>query len=160
MVFATAVPRKNAARKLKAAAHATANLGDSTRVETTVAMLLAESWKPFRKSKISATRTVMGPGSGLYSWQSFKFRVSGFESEVQIRHFEDLNLKLETRNFLCALEDYGFDDVGGVFGFIGRVLEDFVQLFQLDKLNRIFFMLKKIGDSSVGSRYRPYPRAG
>src|SRR5437764_10967647 len=58
MVLATAVPRKNAARKLKAAAHNTASFGDRTRVETTVAMLFAESRNPFRKSKISATRTV------------------------------------------------------------------------------------------------------
>src|SRR5512132_68105 len=43
MVLATAVPRKKAAAKLKNAAQATANLGDSTRVETTVAMLLAAS---------------------------------------------------------------------------------------------------------------------
>src|ERR1017187_6778376 len=43
MVLATAVPRKNAARKLKTAAHKTARRGDNTRVETTVAMLLAAS---------------------------------------------------------------------------------------------------------------------
>jgi hypothetical protein len=43
MVLATAVPNRNAARKLKAAAQATANRGDRTRVETTVAMLLAAS---------------------------------------------------------------------------------------------------------------------
>src|SRR6202795_911996 len=43
MVLATAVPRKKAATKLKNAAHATASFGDSTRVDTTVAMLLAAS---------------------------------------------------------------------------------------------------------------------
>src|SRR5437667_3976746 len=59
MVLATAVPRKKAARKLKAAAHSTASLGESTRVETTVAMLLAESCNPFKKSKMSATKTVI-----------------------------------------------------------------------------------------------------
>ena len=40
--------------KLKKAAQTTARRGVSTRVETTVAMEFAESWKPFRKSKISA----------------------------------------------------------------------------------------------------------
>src|SRR5712691_5664547 len=55
MVLATAVPRKKAATKLKKAAQMTASLGESTRVETTVAMLLAASWKPLRKSKIKAT---------------------------------------------------------------------------------------------------------
>ena len=43
MVLATAVPSRKAARKLKTAAHTTASRGDSTRVETTVAMLLAAS---------------------------------------------------------------------------------------------------------------------
>jgi len=45
-VLATAVPKPNAAAKLKNAAQMTALPGDSTRVETTVAMELAASWKP------------------------------------------------------------------------------------------------------------------
>src|SRR4029453_2917577 len=54
-VFATWVPSTNAATKLKNAAQSTATWGVSTRVETTVAIELAASWKPFRKSKASAT---------------------------------------------------------------------------------------------------------
>ena len=46
MVLATAVPNTNAATKLKNAAQMTALPGDSTRVETTVAMEFAASWKP------------------------------------------------------------------------------------------------------------------
>ena len=45
-VLATAVPNTNAAMKLKNAAHITAWPGDSTRVETTVAIEFAASWKP------------------------------------------------------------------------------------------------------------------
>ena len=45
-VFATAVPKVNAAMKLKNAAQTTALPGVSTRVETTVAIELAASWKP------------------------------------------------------------------------------------------------------------------
>ena len=45
-VFATAVPNAKAAMKLKAAAQTTALPGDSTRVDTTVAIELAASWKP------------------------------------------------------------------------------------------------------------------
>ena len=45
-VFATAVPNPNAATKLKNAAHTTALPGDSTRVDTTVAIEFAASWKP------------------------------------------------------------------------------------------------------------------
>ena len=55
-VLATWVPITKAATKLKKAAHSTAFCGESTRVETTVAMEFAASWKPFRKSKASATR--------------------------------------------------------------------------------------------------------
>src|SRR5690349_4021055 len=54
-VLATAVPKVNAATKLKNAAQITAWPGESTRVETTVAMELAASWKPLMKSNVSAT---------------------------------------------------------------------------------------------------------
>ncbi len=45
-VVATAVPMTAAAAKLKKAAQSTARPGDNTRVETTVAMEFAASWKP------------------------------------------------------------------------------------------------------------------
>ena len=46
MVLATAVPKVKAATKLKNAAQMTALPGESTRVETTVAIEFAASWKP------------------------------------------------------------------------------------------------------------------
>ena len=54
IVFATAVPKKKAAAKLKKAAQKTATKGDSTRVDTTVAIEFAESCIPLMKSKTSA----------------------------------------------------------------------------------------------------------
>ena len=45
-VCATAVPNEERRAKLKNAAQTTALPGDSTRVETTVAIELAASWKP------------------------------------------------------------------------------------------------------------------
>ena len=54
MVFATCVPSTAKATKLKNAAQTTATRGDSTRVETTVAIELAASWKPLMKSNASA----------------------------------------------------------------------------------------------------------
>src|SRR5262249_57023758 len=57
-VFATCTPKPKAAMKLKKAAHTTAWSGVKTRVETTVAMELAASWKRLMKSKMSATRTM------------------------------------------------------------------------------------------------------
>ena len=56
IVEATAVPKPKAARKLKAAAQNTAWPGVSTRVETTVAIEFAASWKPLMKSNVSATK--------------------------------------------------------------------------------------------------------
>src|SRR3954452_11023978 len=56
IVLATWVPSTKAATKLKNAAQATALLGDSTRVDTTVAIEFAASWKPFRKSNVRATK--------------------------------------------------------------------------------------------------------
>src|SRR2546425_11955034 len=57
-VVATWTPKPNAATKLKNAAHTTAWSGVRTRVETTVAIELAASWKPLMKSKTSATATM------------------------------------------------------------------------------------------------------
>src|SRR3989442_3268944 len=56
MVVATATPKPKAATKLKNAAQTTATLGVSTRVDTTVAIEFAASWKPFMKSNARATR--------------------------------------------------------------------------------------------------------
>ena len=56
MVLATWVPKNRKAMKLKDAAQITARRGDSTRVDTTVAIELAASWKPLTKSNPSATR--------------------------------------------------------------------------------------------------------
>ena len=57
-VLATPTPKPKAATKLKKAAHTTAWSGVRTRVETTVAMEFAASWKPLMKSKTSATKTM------------------------------------------------------------------------------------------------------
>src|SRR5438552_12362943 len=56
-VRATLTPKPNAATKLKNAAQTTACAGDSTRVDTTVAIELAASWNPLRKSKTRARPT-------------------------------------------------------------------------------------------------------
>src|SRR5439155_8512669 len=57
MVFATAVPNRKTAMKLNAAAQTTAAEGDSTRVETTVAMEFAALWNPLMKSHDSVIST-------------------------------------------------------------------------------------------------------
>src|ERR1700751_3111465 len=55
MVWATLSPNTEKATKLKNAAQNTANCGRSTRVETMVAIELAASCRPLRKSNSSAT---------------------------------------------------------------------------------------------------------
>ena len=56
--------------KLKKAAQATAYCGRSTRVDTMVAIELAASCRPFRKSKMSAT-AINAISSGNISVASF-----------------------------------------------------------------------------------------
>src|SRR5215831_18869573 len=58
IVSATPWWKMNRATKLNTAAHSTAILGDSTRVDTTVAIEFAASWKPLITSKISAVTIV------------------------------------------------------------------------------------------------------
>ena len=59
IVAATAVPKIRNDAKLKNAAHATACCGESTRVDTTVAIEFAASWKPLKKSNDKAMTMMM-----------------------------------------------------------------------------------------------------
>ena len=63
IVAATCSPKNKKATKLKNAAHTTAHRGESTRVETTVAIELAASWNPLTKSNTSATTTTVATRS-------------------------------------------------------------------------------------------------
>src|SRR4051794_22400673 len=103
MVLATAVPSRKAAAKLKNAAQATAMRGESTRVETTVAMELAASWKPLRKSNASATATVKTSS-----------HMSGFMRAASCGRSKS-RLRSRTSG---ALQDDAFEYVGGVFGLV------------------------------------------
>src|SRR5258708_6861882 len=129
MVFATAVPSRNAATKLKNAAHSTASLGDSTRVDTTVAILFAASWNPFRKSKVSATRIV-----------TIRSRRSGFTKFSCGRSRENLGV----------FQDHGFEHVGDVLGFVSRSFQKFDQFLDLDQCDGILFLIEQLPDR--GSR--------
>ena len=66
IVAATTVPNTRKATKLKNAAQITASRGDSTRVDTTVAIELAASWKPLTKSNASAMPMTMTTPSELH----------------------------------------------------------------------------------------------
>src|SRR5512139_1059468 len=118
-VFATWVPRTKAATKLKKAAHTTAFWGERTRVETTVAMELAASWKPFRKSNVSATRmmrTISGASIGIAARSSVLYR--------DVAH-----------------------DVGEVLAAVAGLLEPLVDLLPLQDLDRLgVALLVEAGD--------------
>src|SRR5262245_15052528 len=72
-VLATPWWNTNSAAKLKVAAQITARTGESSRVETMLAIELAASWKPLIRSKANATtmvrtttvETLIVVGSGL-----------------------------------------------------------------------------------------------
>src|SRR5574341_1041268 len=104
MVLATMVPRTKAATKLKNAAQSTAFRGESTRVDTTVAMELAASWKPLRKSKARATR-MMSPRTAV-------------------------SLTVASG----ALHDDGAQDVGEVLALVAGVFQNLVDLLPLEDL--------------------------
>src|SRR2546425_11937767 len=97
----------NAATKLKKAAQTTACSGVSTRVETTVAIELAASWKPLMKSKTRATKTT----------RTTTVSTGGDRS----RH----------------LQDDPLDHVGDVLAAVGDDLHGLVDLFPLDDLDGI-----------------------
>src|SRR6185369_1758676 len=121
IVFATPVPRTKAATKLKNAAQSTAFCGDSTRVETTVAIEFAASWKPFRKSKDSATRMmkITRPEPGGMVWAP---RSGILDQDVA-------------------------DDVRVVPAVVAGVLQSLVHLFPLQDLERRAAVLpEEVGD--------------
>src|SRR5882762_8487099 len=99
----------NRAMKLNAAAHSTAILGDSTRVDTTVAIEFAASWKPLITSKINAAAIVT---------------MTMIETDI-------------TRSGSCVLEDHALDDVRDILAAVGRALEVLVDLFPLDDDDRV-----------------------
>src|SRR6185503_2862684 len=116
-VFATLTPKPNAATKLKKAAHTTACSGVSTRVETTVAMELAASWKPLMKSKTSATRTM-------------------HRTSVSMR-----------RRGSGHLQNDSLDHVGDVLAAVGDDLHRLVDLFPLDDLDGIAALVEERGQA-------------
>src|SRR6266850_175047 len=112
-VFATAVPKVNAATKLKNDAQMTALPGLSTRVETTVAIELAASWNPLMKSKASAT-----PISAMTARRFVSIR-SG------------------------VLDHDAFEDVGDVLAAIGGLLEKVQDLLPLHDDDRVLLLVEQ-----------------
>src|SRR5258706_10227821 len=119
MVLATAVPKTNAATKLKKAAQTTARKGVRTRVETTVAMELAASCQPFENSNARVTKTTMNRRVKLVIGRS------------------------------GAFEDDAFDDVGDVFALVDGGFDDFENLFPFDDLDGILLFVEELGNEGT-----------
>src|SRR5579872_1972077 len=117
MVPATAVPNTNAAMKFQNAAQATARNGESTRVDTTVAIELAASCQPLENSKASVRKTTT------------------IRSE-----------KLDMEPASGALQDDAFNDIGDVFAFIHSGFDNLKDFLPLDNLHRIFFFVEELRD--------------
>src|SRR6266436_6940153 len=113
MVLATAVPKTNAATKLKKAAQTTARKGVRTRVETTVAMELAASCQPFENSNASVR-------------------------EITKRRSEKLVIADQ-----ALFRDDAFNDVGDVFALVDGGFDDFENLFPFDDLDGILLFVEK-----------------
>src|SRR5438093_6579239 len=118
-VVATFTPNPNAATKLKNAAQATAVLGDSVPVETTVATELAASWKPFRKSKTSATRMM----------QTTEIRTESMAGSTATSGTKP--------GSLLVLQDDALEDDGDVLPAVGRRLERLDDFLRLDDEDRV-----------------------
>src|SRR5688572_14438494 len=124
MVAATCRPKNRNAMKLKKAAQTMAHCGLIAPVDTIVAIELAASWKPLRKSNASATTTrktkisnVIGPTAAAQS------RAQPARS--------------------CVLDHDAFDDVRHVFGGVGDRLQQLVDRAQLDELLHVGFIAEK-----------------
>jgi hypothetical protein len=80
IVFATAVPIVNTPTKLKTAAKPTANFGDNTRVDTTVAIALGASVHPLTNmdAQTSAT-TTMSPIDTILLFTSYKIYINSIK---------------------------------------------------------------------------------
>src|SRR5438270_10336528 len=123
IIFATLVPKTNTATKLKNAAQMTASFGDSTRVDTTVAMLLAASWNPLMKSNASAMRMVtMTTAVVVVTWRALAEAWVGSS----------------------ALQHDGLKHVSSVFSFVGRGFQHFDQFFLLNKGDWVFLPIEQV----------------
>src|SRR5688500_670517 len=116
MVAATLRWKMKIAATLKKAAKTIACCGLSTPVETTVAIELAASWKPFMKSNASARTTSIVRIANESSTVAMRARGSG------------------------VLEDDALDEVGDVLASIRDGFQQLVDRAQLDQLANVLLL--------------------
>src|SRR5579884_1379718 len=124
MVCATAVPNSRGAMRFQKAAHMTAWLGRSTRVDTIVAIELVASCHPLVKSKASANRMTR-----KRTWDELigTRRAAGGARVGRVVP----GTGVASASVSAVLQNDRFDDIGHVFTFVSRGLEhldDFLPL--------------------------------
>src|SRR5689334_6256627 len=115
------------AATLKNAANTIACCGFSTPVETTVAIEFAASWKPFMKSKATASAT-SDATTQKPTWIVFiAARGDGARRPSRV------------------LQDHAFDQVGDVLAAVRDRLERLVDRLQLDQLAHVVLLAEQLG---------------
>src|SRR5688572_16955382 len=139
IVLATFVPKMNAAMKLKNAAHATACVGVRTRVATTVAIELAASWKPLRKSKTNAMKmkTISSPSSPPATDCIVGAVVVVARRSITCIGVECVRECVSVAEELPVLQHDALERVPDVFAAVDRVLDVVVQLLPLQDFQRL-----------------------
>src|SRR5262249_10269914 len=151
IVSATFGANTNIATKLKNAAQNTAMRGESTRVDTTVAIEFAASWKPLMTSKTSATaviRTTSRSGvvmnrprpSGSTSRAKGLPRVSRLLAARGGLRFEACS-SVRCGAALDVLQHDAFDDVGHVLAGVGGPLDALEDVAPFDDRDRVLLLL-------------------
>src|SRR6059036_486470 len=159
MVLATAVVKMNAATKLKNAAQTTAKLGESTRVDTTVAIEFAASWNPLTKSNASATRTIARTNQTESA--------SGVLDGDGLKHVGDVFALVEG-HFEIVVDLLPLDDLEGVALGLEHVAEGFLvdrvtlffELFRLDAVLHHVVALLEAADGFGEHAHHPLDHLG
>src|SRR6187402_3092667 len=125
MVAATLRWKTKIATTLKKAAKMTACCGFSTPVETTVAIELAASWKPFMKSNATASTTSSATTP----------------KEISVALIAGPAPRAPARSRI--LEDDALDQIGHVLAAIGDRLEQLVDRLQLDHLAHVLLLAEE-----------------
>src|SRR5919204_6760109 len=133
-VFATAVVTKAPAR-LATAATKTAIRGESARVETEVATAFAVSWKPFVKSKPSATTTTT------------QTKMVSIRSPDRSDGRYQCGRKGKCPAFSAVLDEDRLEDVRGVLERIAGIFQPLVDVLPADDHDRVLDRVEELRHS-------------
>src|SRR5690606_14302408 len=141
-VVATLSWKMKRATQLKVAASSTAWCGFSTRVDTTVAIEFAASWKPFMKSKARAT--MMSPTRTVRLMAGIPPSING-GSPARSERLPGLRGGAPGAGSRVLQHD-AFDDVRHVLAAVGDHLEEVVDRAELQDLLEVVLLAEELGE--------------